>query len=367
MSNSKKRVAVFLPGLYGGGAERVMLNLAEGIAARGHDVDLVLARAEGSYLTQVSGSVRVVDLNAPRVLKSLPALVRYLHRERPTALLSSLFANIVAVWARRLDGGPQRVVLSEHNTLSSVIRNQSDIRWQMYPRLAGWFYPWADGIVAVSRSVAEDLAMSARIPRSRIQVIYNAIVTPDLREKSAAVLEHPWFKACEPPVMVAVGRLTRQKGFDTLIRAFSLVRRTRAVRLMILGEGEERPVLEDLVRQLSLEQDVSLPGFVQNPYPYMARASHFVLSSRWEGLPTVLVEALYLGTPIIASDCPGGSREILRDGQYGQLVPIDDPYVLADAMRQALSASPHPPPQESWHRFESDFVVDRYLRVLFGV
>jgi glycosyltransferase involved in cell wall biosynthesis len=206
----------------------------------------------------------------------------------------------------------------------------------------------------------------AQIPRSRIQVIYNPIATSDLREKSAAILEHPWFKECEPPVVLAVGRLTRQKGFNILIRAFSRVRRTRAVRLMILGEGEERPFLEDLIRQLGLEQEVSLPGFVQNPYPYMQRASLFVLSSRWEGLPTVLVEALYLGTPIISTDCPGGSREILRDGQYGQLVPVDDPFVLADAMELALSARPHRPPQESWQPFDSDFVVDRYLGVLLG-
>ena len=191
-------------------------------------------------------------------------------------------------------------------------------------------------------------------------------MTPDLKEKSEEPLEHPWFKDGEPPVVLAVGRLTDQKAFDVLIRAFSLVRKNRPVRLLILGEGEERPVLEPMIWQLGLEQDVSLMGFVQNPYPYMARASLFVLPSRWEGLPTVLVEALYLGMPIIATDCPGGSREILRGGQFGRLVPVDAPLILAEAIEGSMSDRRSRPPKESWELFNLDFVVDRYVDVLFG-
>ena len=364
MNKTNERLALFLPGLYEGGAERIILNLARSLTARGYPVDLVLARAEGPYLPQVPDSVRVIDLNATRVLSSLPALIRYLKHERPTTLLSALFTNVIALCARRISGIPHRVVISEHNTLSSVTENQDDLRWQIYPKLAGWIYPWADSIIAVSKSVADDLARAARIPRDRIQVVYNPVVTSDMCEKSEAVLEHPWFKEGEPPVVLAVGRLTDQKGFNILIRAFARLRKTRAARLIILGEGEDRPALEELIRQLGLEQDVSLPGFVQNPYPYMLHASLLVLSSRWEGLPTVLVEALYLGTPIVATDCPGGSREILKDGQYGQLVPVDDPFLLADAMELAINDRPQRPPQDSWKPFDSNFVVDRYLNIL---
>ena len=367
MSTSKARLALFLPGLYEGGAERVILNLAKGISARGYSVDLVLARAEGPYMPQIPDSVRLVDLKAARVASSVPALARYCQRERPTALLSALFANIIALWARRLAGTKSRLVISEHNSLSSVIKSQSDLRLQVYPRLAGWFYPWADEIVAVSKAVADDLAQTTTIPRSRIQVVYNPVVTSDLRAKSEEPLQHPWFQSGEPPVIVSVGRLTEQKALDVLIRAFSQVRKNRPARLLILGEGEDRPMLEALIRELGLEQDVSLMGFVQNPYPYMARAAVFALSSRWEGLPTVLIEALYLGAPIVATDCAGGAREILKDGCYGRLVPVDAPAALADAMEASLDAHLAQPASESWQPYDTDFAVDRYLGLLLGV
>lgn len=361
---SKDRIAFFLPGLYEGGAERVFLNLAKGIADRGYPVDLVLARAEGPYMNQVPGCVRLVDLNATRVVTSVPALSRYLHREQPAAMLSALFANLISLLSRRLSGYPRRLIISEHNTLSSVTHNQNDLRWQIYPRLAGWLYPRADEIVAVSNGVAEDLAHTAMIDRDRIQVLYNPVITPELCEKAKAKLDHPWFKANEPPVIVSVGRLTSQKAFDVLIRAFSRVIEKRPARLLILGEGEDRFMLETLIRELGLEQVVSLPGFVQNPYPYMAQAGLFVLPSRWEGLPTVLIEALYLGTPIVATDCPGGTREILNGGEYGTLIPVDCPLALTDALMKSLDERTSPFPRASWEPYDLDFVVDRYLKLL---
>jgi glycosyltransferase involved in cell wall biosynthesis len=362
----KERLAFFLPDLSDGGAERTMLNLAEGIAARGYSVDLVLVRAEGPYLNEVSDLIRLVSLNAPRVLGSGPALVRYLRRERPIAMLSILHANIIALWARRLAGIPQRVILCEQNNLSSVAGGENDPRWHLFPRLAKWFYPWADGIVAVSTGVADDLAQLIKIPRERIRVIYNPIVTPALFEKASSSLDHPWFQGGEPPVILAVGRLTAQKGFDVLIQAFAQVRKNCPARLVILGEGEERSALEALVRELKLEQDVGMPGFV-NPYPYMAHAAAFVLSSRWEGLPTVLVEAMSLGMPIIATDCPSGPREILMDGKYGVLVPVDNPFALAAAIETTLTNTVLRPPKESWAPFALDSIVDQYINILLGI
>ena len=363
MSTIKPRLAFFLPGLYDGGAERVVLNLASGIAAKGYPVDLVLARAEGPYLPQVPERVRVVDLKARRVLSSGPALAAYARRERPAALLSALFANIVALWARRMAGFPKRLLISEHNTLSSVVHNQRDLRWKIYPRIAGWFYPWADDIIAVSKAIADDLARTTTISRERIQVVYNPVVTPELLRKANEPLRHAWFGPGEPPVIVGLGRFTTQKGFDVLIRAFSLLRQHRSARLLILGEGALRTELQALVHELGLEADVSLPGFVQNPYPYVKQASLLVQPSRWEGLPTVLIEALYLGTPIVATDCPGGTREILMNGKYGRIVPTDAPDALAAAMEETLENCTLPPP-ESWRPYESEFVVDRYLKLL---
>jgi glycosyltransferase involved in cell wall biosynthesis len=363
----KERLAFFLPDLSDGGAERIMLNLADGIAARGYPLDLVLASAQGPYLNEVPDSVRLIDLKAPRVLRSIPSLVRYLRREQPIAMLSVLHANIIALWARRWAGIPQRLILAEHNTLSSVASREGDLRWNLFPRLARWFYPWADGIVAVSKGVADDLARVTKIPRERIRVIYNPIVTAEMFRKSTSLLEHPWFRDGEPPVILAVGRLTAQKAFNVLIQAFAQVRKNHRAKLLILGEGVDRSSLETRIREFGLEQDVSMPGFVPNPYPYMARSSVFVLSSRWEGLPTVMVEAMALGTPIVSTDCPSGPREILMDGKYGTLVPVDDPFALAAAIETALiNKVPHPP-QESWGPFALDGVVDQYINILLGI
>ena len=366
MKTSKEHLAFFLPGLYEGGAERIILNLAKGVSERGYAVDLVLARAEGPYMDQIPDTVRLIDLNAPRVLGSIPALVKYLRRERPVALLSGMFANLIALWAWRLSGLSGQLVITEHNSLSSVVKTKKDLRWQMYPKLARWFYPWADTVIAVSNAVANDLRQTANLPHDLIKVVYNPVVTPDLQNKSEAPLEHPWFKNNEFPVVLAVGRLSEQKAFDVLIYAFSLVRKNCAARLLILGEGENRPALEALILELGLENDVELMGFVQNPYVYMAHASLFVLPSRWEGLPTVLIEALYLGTPIVATDCPGGSREILRDGEFGRLVPVDDPVILAEAIQGSMGDARSSPPKESWQPFHLDFVVDHYIDLLLG-
>jgi len=362
-----KRLCILVPSLHGGGAEHIMVKLAGGLVRLGYSVDLVLCQAKGPYLAEVPDAVRVIDLHSARVLASLPALARYLRRERPAALLSVLHANLVALWAKRVAGVSTRVVVSERNTLSRVSAHyRADLRMRWAPALARLFYPWADGVVAVSRGVADDLAEAARIPRRHIKVIYNPVVTPELRSKAQASLRHPWFELGEPPVILAIGRLTAQKGLDVLIQAFSRVRAARRARLLILGEGEERPALEAMVRQFGLGDDVSLPGFEPNPYPYMARAALFVLSSRWEGLPGVLIEALFCGAPVISTDCPYGPREILADGRYGVLVPVGDVHALAEAMEAALDGERRPSPTESWMPFESESVVRQYLVAMLG-
>jgi glycosyltransferase involved in cell wall biosynthesis len=210
------------------------------------------------------------------------------------------------------------------------------------------------------------MAQAIGIPRDCITVIHNpSVVGAEVQEKGQAPLDHAWFEPGQPPVLVAVGRLENQKDYPTMLRAFAQVRRGEAVRLLILGEGRERPMLEALVEELGLGQDVSLPGFVTNPYAYLARASLFVLSSRWEGLPTVLIEALCCGTPVVSMDCPSGPREILTDGLYGALVPVGDVGALARAIRTALNGDRASPPPESWQPYDRDKIVRQYI-TLFG-
>lgn len=367
MNKKRKRLAIYLPSLSGGGAERAMLNLAHGVAEQGYSVDLVLALAKGPYLSEVYDSVRLVDLKASRVLTSLPALARYLRREQPELLVSALdYASIIAIWARRLAGLPIRIVVNEQNTISISARQSPRILERMVPRLARHFYPWADHLTGNSQGVADDLIQVTGLPQERIKVLYNPVVTPELREKIRAPLAHPWFEAGQPPVVLAVGRLRKQKDFPTLLRAFALVRQDRSARLLILGEGPDRSALEALVNQLGLKYDVAMPGFVENPYAYMSRASLYVLSSRWEGLPTVLIEALYCGPPVIASDCPSGPREILGNGQHGTLVPVGDIKALSQAIKLGLAGKTPHPTEGSWKPYSQEAVAGQYISLLLN-
>jgi len=201
------------------------------------------------------------------------------------------------------------------------------------------------------------------VPRARIDMILNPVITPDLHALGASPLSHPWFAPGQPPVVVGIGRLERQKDFPTLIRAVARVRRSRPVRLLILGEGGKRPALEALVHELGLEEDVALPGFVENPYAYLARAQVFALSSIFEGLPTVLIEALALGTPVVATDCRTGPREILDDGRLGRLVAMAQPEALAAAIAETLDRPPAPVPAEDLAAYRQADAADSYIRL----
>ena len=358
-------IAFFLPSLRGGGAERVVLNLAQGITERGLPVDLVLAAAEGTFLDQVPPAARLVDLRASRVLRSLGPLTGYLRRERPRVLVSSMgHANLVALWASKLARRGTPVMVTVHNTLSETSRQQGRLAGTLWPHLLRTFYPWSARVVAVSRGAADDLAERSGVPRDRVEVVYNPVITPTLLSLARQAPDHPWFAPGHPPVILGVGRLTRQKDFPTLIRAFAEVRRQRCGRLIIMGEGEDRPALEALANELGVAGDVALPGFRDNAVAYMAASALFVLSSAWEGLPTVLIEALAAGTRVVSTDCPSGPREILQEGRLGALVPVGDPQALAAAMLEALDRPPAAAPPEALLPFTRDAAVDHYLRLI---
>lgn len=358
-------VAIYLPSLEGGGAERAMVTLANGMFARGVRVDLVLACAKGPYLGEVASGVRVVDLGARRVLTSLPGLVRYLRRERPRAMLSALdYANIIAVVAKMLSGKNSRLLISERsNTSVSHTKLQSWRARAVFP-LMSWAYPKADGIVAVSKGVADDLAQAIALPRDRISVIYNPVLTKELFEKAQRPAEHAWLSPGKPPVILGVGRLTTAKDFPTLIRAFARVRTRRECHLIILGEGELRPKLESLRSELGIQDSVQLPGFVDNPFAWMSRASLFVLSSAWEGLPNALIQAMACGAPVVSTDCPSGPYEILEGGRWGALVPVGDVEALAGAIENALNTPAGGVTCKNIDKFSEDRCVTAYLKVL---
>jgi len=397
MDSPPAHIALFIRSLAGSGAERMTANLARGLAERGHRVDLVLARRIGPFLGEVPDSVRIVDLGSPSVLHTLPLLWRaggdfaallpvlanphaprvlgsitrladYMRRERPDVLLSALdYGNIAAVIARDLAGMPLRLVLGQRCHFTSDVLNARKARVRKLGPLVRRFYPRADAVIAVSQGVADDLVAAVNLPPERVTAVYNPVVGPDIAEKAAQPIDHPWFAEGAPPVVLGVGKLKPQKDFTTLLHAFAKLRAQRPARLVILGEGEQRGELEQLAQTLGIGGDVALPGFVENPFPYMARASLFVLSSRFEGLPGVLIQALACGCPSVSTDCPSGPAEILDNGRYGPLVAVGDAEGLAQAMADTLAA---PLPKEVLREraafFSTGRAADNTLDVLLG-
>ncbi|MGG2954222.1 glycosyltransferase [Geobacillus stearothermophilus] len=328
-----KHIAIFLPSLHGGGAERVMLNLAHGLYEEGYRVDIILSKAEGSYLKQLSKDINLLDLNCKRVLHSLVPLMKYLKNNRPPILLSALgHANLVALWAVELAKTSTKVIVTEHSTLSISIKNSKNLKSKFIPFLMKKFYRKALSIVTVSKGVAEDLIKNLNIPKEKVKVIYNPIVTEKLIALSYEDVEHPWMKNNERPIILAAGRLTAAKDYPTMIKSFRKIRNKINAKLIILGEGEQRKKIEELAENLGIRCDIDIVGFVENPYAYMRKADIFLLTSKWEGFGNVLVEAMACGTPVVATDCPNGPREILEDGKYGVLVPPGNVDALTEAV-----------------------------------
>jgi len=291
-------------------------------------------------------------------------LADYLHKEKPCALLSlTVDPNLISIRAKFYAQVPLRLIISERAAIMRFLV------WNELTRipLIRKDYPKADKIIVISHGLANEMHQVLDIPREKIVVIYNPIA-PEVFQKMNEPINHPWFEHEQPPVILAAGRFTKQKDFPNLLRAFAIVRRNRPARLLILGDGEDRPLLEQLIKDLGISEDVSLPGFTDNPYAFMKRAAVFVLSSIYEGLPNVLLEALACGCPVVATDCPTGPREILDNGLYGRLVPVGDHEALAKAILETLDNPDFPANREERIQraleFSLDAAVEKYLQVL---
>jgi glycosyltransferase involved in cell wall biosynthesis len=345
-----------LPAFVGGGAQRIGLTLA-GALATTFEVDLVVARPVGELRGVESPDVRVVDLNAARMATAAPRLVRYLREARPDGLISILtHTNVTAIAAVQLARTKTRVVVTEH-----LPPQRRSLLERVGTRLIAPLYGTAE-VVAVSAGVRRDLATATGLPQTRIHVIYNPVDSERLLHEASDPA--PDLSPSRDPMLLSVGRLTRQKDHVTLVRALARVLPERRCCLVILGEGENRSEIEAEVRRLGLADAVRLPGFVPNPYPHFRRSAALVLSSRWEGLPTVLIEALMLGVPVISTDCNSGPREILRDGQHGTLVPVGDADALASAILSTLDRPGAPTPKSATSRYEPGQVAGRYAALL---
>jgi glycosyltransferase involved in cell wall biosynthesis len=319
------------------GVDRNLKNLIPAIAAQGVRVDLLHIRKHGPYFERLPDGVRFIDLGTSHASTSLFAVIRYLRRERPDVLLADKDkVNRLALWARRLARVRTRVAVRLGINVSQNLATRGGIdRWVQLTSIR-FFYPWADAVIVPSQGVATDLAAVGRLPRDRIHVLPNPVVTAELLTRAREPVTHAWLGEGKPPLILGVGELSSRKDFATLVRAFAKVRRQRPCRLMVLGRGRQHEALLKLAAELNVADDVVLPGFVTNPYAYMHRAAAFVLSSRIEGFGNVLVEALAAGAPVVATDCPSGPAEILGGGRYGLLVPVGDVAAMAAAIAETL-------------------------------
>jgi glycosyltransferase involved in cell wall biosynthesis len=362
--STSKKIAMLLPNLSGGGAERMGVYVANGLASHGFDVDMVLFDASGVHRDLLSQSVRVLDLQSGGAMRSILPLARYLRRERPAVMFSNLdHVNVAALAAKKAARGSTRVIPIVHTTLSAAKRFFTGLKNEALRFAIRKTYPWADAIIVVSHGSAEDLIQTTGVAASRVRTIF-PILTQNIASLAAAPVDHPWLVPGQPDVIVAAGRLTVQKNFPLLIRAFAEVRRRRECRLLICGEGPERSALEELAAKLGVQNDISLPGFCKNIFAHMARSSVFVLSSWFEAMPMVLVEAMACGCPVVSVDCKCGPREILDNGRFGTLVPANDPTALADGIDGALGKPRAPIPNEALRPFEAERVIQQYVDLI---
>ncbi|MEW8046738.1 MAG: glycosyltransferase [Candidatus Thiodiazotropha sp.] len=350
-----------------GGVERMVLNLVNALAERGLHIDLLLIKTRSRHLDEVHPAVNRIDLGTRHTATSLIPLTRYLRRIRPPCLLAAKDrAGRMAVIARALAGASNtRLVLRLGTNLTAAFAHKSHWRLFLRQQPIRLLYPHIDRIIAVSEGVRQDTLAISGVDQEKVVVVRNPVITSRMIEAASAPAPLPWENGSEDPLILAVGRLTLQKDFATLLRAFADLRKHRPCRLIILGDGRQRENLLTLSNELGISEALALPGFTTNPYSYMKRANLFVLSSRWEGSPNVLTEAMALGTPVVSTDCPSGPSELLDRGRIAPLVPVGDWKALSQAM---LSVLDNPPEstllRESVEEYNAHRSAGRYLEIM---
>lgn len=365
------RITFFVRQLDGGGAQKIMIKLANATAASGYPVEIVTLNSSGLFSDFTEKGVRVTVLSARRLLTSTWALSSYLKSAHPDVLVATeVVPNIVAVAAHFLSGNRERtrLVLREALYPSIAMKVSPHIATRIGYRLSRLFYPRADAIIAIANAMVEDLSIVARVPTSRISAInINPCVDERLLTLAAEPPPHPWMEEKEIPCIVAVGRLAQQKGFSDLIKAMEILKSRRAVRLIIVGDGPLHDSLQTQIETAGLLENVMLFGKTKNPYSFMAHTPVFVMPSLHEGLGNALIEALACGAPCVATDCLVGPRETLQDGKYGKLTPVGDVEALARAIEETLD---YPPDREQQRRrgldFTSEASMREYLPVILG-
>ena len=364
-----KIIAIYIDKLQGYGADRVLVKIADGLVSQGWQVDLIVSQLFSNMAPEIDPSIRVVNLKGTRYtpIRNVMALAEYLKRDRPDILFSSIhFNNIVATFALALSGIQCKLVLRQANTLKEQFKDYPLLVSKVLHALVRLSYHRADIVVAQCNAMISDLTDFMDIYREKIRVIYNPTVTADIAERASDTIKHKWLISYRSyPVILSAGRLKPQKDFETLIKAFKELKQQYSpdAKLIILGEGPLRGRLESLAKNLGIFESIDFVGFHKNPYAFMAAVDVYVSSSRYEGLPNTLIEALSLGTQVVATACKGGTSEILKYGKYGKLVPVASPHVMAKSIAEAL-AFPVPVITHATDDFNHEAQVDKYIDML---
>lgn len=339
MNGNSRRLAIYLPSYESGGVERMLVNLARGLVCRNIDIDFVVGPKNPRYVDLLPSNINLIELESNSDESILEKSVSYIKKHRPDILLTSKPENEeLALKAKILAQQPLKLVFRTATNVSALMKNRNAIKRWLYQKSLKKRYKLADIIITVSKGVANDIFNITGIPRERIRVAHNPVVTPELKELAKQSITHPWFSPSAPSIIIGIGRLGRAKNFSLLIKAFAIVEKQIQCHLIILGEGRANNRLNNLIKNLNLTQKAQLLGYVNNPYAYLSRSSLFVLSSNWEGSPNVLIEALTLGIPVVSTDCESGPREILQHGKIGKLVPINNIESMANAMITTLKS-----------------------------
>ena len=351
-----------------GGAERVVITLANSFANNGIDVTMIVVSSAGPLACELSDKVRVIDLGKKRAITSVRSLGKILKEGAYDSVMSTIDnINVTLVVTARLYRLKTNVVVRLANAPSQLGRGKTgvkDIIFRLLKPLVFRVTGHADHIVAVSNGVRQDFLSMNPSAQDRVSVIYNPTISSKIFELAQESVNLERFFHDGAPVILAIGRLEPQKDFETLIDAFSLIAKERDVRLCILGEGSCRPRLEKKISSFNLQDKVALPGFDNNPYRYLARSSVFVLSSLYEGLPNVLIQALAFGLPIVSTDCKHGPREILENGALGLLVKPGDCEAMARAINKQINVPKRVVNKEVLERYTVSGSTKAYRSIL---
>ena len=341
---SGQRIGIFVEHLGSGGAEKIAVVLANGLADKGFAVDMLMWHGRGIInLRDVSPQIARINFSAEHpagILRVIRLLMQYLRQKKPVVVFTHLEKPSLLAIVGGLLVGYRRIVPCIHIDLDTYASINNRLRRRLLNCLVAMFYHLAPQVIAVSEGAGRAARRLLSPFGPPVRVVYNGFDLAALTSKSQQPVEEVWLRNKTVPIVVSCGRLQQQKAFEVLLRAFTDLHRTMPARLVILGEGPEHEALLSLARTLGVAEDVSLPGFVDNPIAWFAKSDLFVMSSRCEGHPLVLIEALAAGIPVISTDCPSGPREILENGRFGVLVPVDDVAALAEAMLRALKNRP---------------------------